>query len=200
MIKSSDKSKIEEAVNSTPYINLRLSDPKGNVLIQGTRSMDRNTWLKEKLYSYLNSEPKHSYYCLYGREAAGKYQLICEIDTDMKNVPLIKSTVNSKAEANFDLLQENARLNSKVEILEFQNKELLNLISELEKNIEELEKTIEDLESENVPQLSENQNMLIEFAKPLLPGLQAYAFQYLSQFMPKQPNSITNESTGEITN
>jgi len=198
MIKAKDKSKISEAVEATPYLYLRLTDPKGTVLIGGSNG-SRKEWLEKKLYSYIDQPGKCQFYQLYGREKAGKYQLICEIEPEtVSTVSAPVKFMNSKAEANFDLLQENAKLLSKVEILEFQNRELISSIAELEKTVEDLEQTISEMEGETVPALSENQNLLMEFAKPLLPGLQAFAFSYLSQFMPKQPTS--NEFTGEITN
>lgn len=199
MIKAKDKSKIAEAVEATPYLYLRLTDPKGTVLIGGSNG-SRKDWLEKKLYSYIDQPGKFQFYQLYGREKAGKYQLICEIEPETVSTVSAAPVkiMNSKAEANFDLLQENAKLLSKVEILEFQNRELLSSIAELEKTVEDLEQTISEMEGEAVPALSENQNLLMEFAKPLLPGLQAFAFSYLSQFMPKQPTN--NESPGEITN
>lgn len=202
MIKASETKKIAEAVASTPYTFLRLSDPKGNVKINGSRTQNREEWLSSKLNNYLAGPATAAYYCLYGKEAAGKYQLICEIETDKANqAPVISAKpMNNKAEANFELLQENAKLTSKVEILEFQNRDLLAQIADLEGQIEDLEKTVEELQAEDVPNLSENQNLLVEFAKPLLPGLQAFAFNYLSQFLPQNPNLPNNEPTGETSN
>ena len=202
MIKATETKKIAEAVAATPYTYLRLSDPKGNIVIGGSRSQSREDWLSQKLNSYLAGPASAAYYCLYGKEAAGKYQLICEIETDKpQQVPVISAKpMNTKAEANFDLLQENAKLSSKVEVLEFQNRELLSQISDLAAQVEELESTISEMEAEQVPNLSENQNLLVEFAKPLLPGLQAFAFNYLSQFLPQNPNLPANDSPGETGN
>ena len=133
---------------------------------------------------------------LSGREQSGKYNVITEIETGMKkpSAEPIK-TISSKAEANFDLLQENSKLLSRCQILEYQNEELLKLISEQEKTIEELEKTIDELEAEEQPTLSEQQNLLVDFAKPLLPGLQAFAINFLSQYLPQQPN-LTDDQRG----
>ena len=195
MIQANEISKTSEAVKNTPYSYIRLTDPKGTTLV-GAKKMDREKWIQENLIPYLKNEPKSSYYLLSGREQSGKYNVITEIETGMKkpSAEPIK-TISSKAEANFDLLQENSKLLSRCQILEYQNEELLKLISEQEKTIEELEKTIDELEAEEQPTLSEQQNLLVDFAKPLLPGLQAFAINFLSQYLPQQPN-LTDDQRG----
>jgi hypothetical protein len=201
MIKSGNLVAITEAVKATPYHLLRLTDPKGNILIGAARGVPREDWIKDKLASYISGPSKNPYLTLYGRETNGKYQLICEIETDqvLPTQAPVKMT-NTKAEANFELLQENSRLQSKVEILQFQNNELTRQIADLQNQLEDQEQTIAEMESETVPNLSENQNMLLEFAKPLLPGLQAFAFNMLAQYLPQNQTLPNNDQPGENFN
>jgi hypothetical protein len=201
MIKSGNIVAITEAVKATPYHLLRLTDPKGNILIGAARGVPREDWIKDKLASYISGPSKNPYLSLFGRETNGKYQLICEIESDQvlpTQAPL--KMINSKAEANFELLQENSRLLSKVEILQFQNEELLKQIADLENQVADQEQTISEMEAKTVPNLSENQNMLLEFAKPLLPGLQAFAFNMLAQYLPQNQNLTTNDTPGAEAN
>ena len=184
---------LKEKVNSSPYRYLRVVDAAGKKLLSSSVS-DKDQF-NSKLETLFKAYTGPA--ILQGKQSQQDKDWInlYTINPQSGSAPLV-SAGSSKAEANFSLLQENAKLSSKAEVLEYQNQQLLSENADLKKAIAELENQLAELEEEvQPPGLSEPQNMWLELAKPLLPGLQAFAFHYLSKYIP-QPNQQPNELPG----
>ena len=182
---------LRERLNNCPYRYLRVVDAACKKLLSSpAANKDQFSSKLETLFKRYTGPAT-----LQGKQSQQDKDWInlYNINNQSNAAPLV-SAGSTKAEANFSLLQENAKLSSKAEVLEYQNQQLLSENSELRKTVSELESQLAELEEEP-PGLSESQNMWVELAKPLLPGLQAFAFHYLSKYIP-QPNQANNELPG----
>ena len=183
---------LQEQINNSPYRYLRVVDAAGKKLLSSpAANKDQFSSKLETLFkSYTGPAVLQGKQSQQDKDWINLYNINSQVNT----APLV-SAGSTKAEANFSLLQENAKLSSRAEVLEYQNQQLLSENSDLKKTISELESQLAELEEEEPPGLSETQNMWMELAKPLLPGLQAFAFHYFSKYIP-QPNQINNELPG----
>jgi hypothetical protein len=190
MLKSSDFTEIRRRIESAPFQCIRLVNEQGEKIISRANNSKPDAFL-DKVENVLKEFTGTGHF--QGKQSIQDKSWInlftINSGTNMISQPGPSS--NMKAEANFALLQENSKLQSRCEVLEYQNKQLSDQVNDLLRQIADLEENVADLEAEAAPvQLSEQQNILLEFAKPLMPGIQAMAFAYLQKFLPQGPEQV----------
>lgn len=205
MLKTSDFNEIRRRIESAPFSCIRLVNESGEKIISTSVKTAHDLFLGkvEKILSDFSGTGHFQ-----GKQSSIDKSWInmfsVSSDTPTLSAPPPISAGTLKAEANFSLLQENSKLQSRCEVLEYQNRELSLKCSDLENQVKDLEDQIADLEEQDKPVLSEQQNMLMKFAEPLLPGIQALAFSYLQKYLPQNPSQpqipLQNELPGEKGN
>lgn len=202
MLKTSDFNEIRRRIESAPFTCIRLVNESGEKIISRANASRPEMFLGkvEKILSDFSGTGHFQ-----GKQSIQDKSWInmfsVSSGTPALSAPAPISAGTLKAEANFSLLQENSKLQSRCEVLEYQNRELSQKLADLENQVKDLEEQIADLEEEEKPVLSEQQNMLMKFAEPLLPGIQALAFSYLQKYLPQNPAQpqipLQNELPGE---
>jgi hypothetical protein len=197
MLKTSDFTEIKRRIEAAPFQCIRFVNESGEKIISRSNNAKPDLFL-DKVEKVLKEFSGTGHF--QGKQSIQDKNWInlFSVTSGNGSTP-VQPVANLKAEANFNLLQENSRLQSEVKVLEYQNKQLTDQVADLLNQVKDLEETIAEMEEEEpVGTLSEQQNLLMEFAKPLMPGLQAFAFSYLQKFLPQQPQ--TNELPGEENN
>jgi len=191
MIKTSDFPEIRRRIESAPFQCIRLVNEQGEKIISRANNSKPDAFLdkvEKVLKEFTGTGHFQGKQSIQDKTWINLFTISSGTTGSMlQPVPI----TNMKAEANFELLKENSKLQSRCEVLEYQNKQLIDQVSDLLRQISDLEESIADLEETAQPaQLSEQQNLLMELAKPLLPGIQAMAFTYLQKFLPQQPEPV----------
>jgi len=198
MIKTTDFQEIKRRIETAPFQCIRFINESGEKIISRSNNSKPEIFL-DKVEKVLKEFSGSGHF--QGKQSIQDKNWITLFSVTSGSASSIPVTpvANLKAEANFNLLQENSNLQSAVKVLEYQNQQLKDQVADLLIQVKDLEDNIAEMEEEQqIGTLSEQQNLLMEFAKPLMPGLQAFAFSYLQKFLPQQPPN--NELTGEETN
>lgn len=204
--KPTDTEKICKTIQDSGCSFIRMVGPDGRQKKGYNQTTEKPTeHFTNKLQPYLmNSDFDGGIYRIEGKGGGrSEVQKILDIQKDgpetMKETTI--SAASIKSAANFDLVQENAELKFAKLYLEKQLAEAELKISDLESQIQEMESDLAELETQPAPALSENANLLMEFAKPLLPTIQAMAFAMMSKYLPQPENQLpTNDSPGTENN
>jgi regulator of replication initiation timing len=204
--KPSDTEKICKTIQDSGCSFIRMVGPDGRQKKGYNQTTEKPTeYFVSKIQPYLqNPDFDGGIYRIEGKGGGrSEVQKILDIQKDgpetMKE-PII-SAASIKSAANFDLVQENAELKFEKLYLEKQLAEAELKIQDLESQIQEMESELAELEEQPAPALSENANLLMEFAKPLLPTIQAMAFAMMSKYLPQPENQLSaNESPGTENN
>jgi cell division protein FtsB len=201
VFKETELEKVVDCIKDQPHKFIRLVDDEGKVIISFNSSrQERIEHFNEKFVPFLTSNATAAgLYSIVGKHTGKSHFLIlCQIDkTNGGEAPKPVTTMLSqnsllqvqKSNANFQYIEENAKLRADNDILEYQLEVLEDQIEQLEARITELEKEITELEGKEKPLLSENAQILMEFAKPFLPMAQALGMGMMAKYMPQpQPD------------
>lgn len=198
--------KIIKTIQDSGCSFIRMVGPDGRQKKGYNQTTEKPTdHFTKKLQPYLlNPDFDGGIYRIEGK-GGGRSEVIKILDIQKDGPESMKdntiSAASIKSAANFDLVQENAELKFAKLYLEKQLAEAELKISDLEGQLQELEADMAELESIPAPALSENANLLMEFAKPLLPTIQAMAFAMMSKYLPQPENQLpANDQPGTENN
>lgn len=195
--------KIKECIGVSPFKYVRLT--YNGVVLAGWNPVKINKidFYESKIIPYLENETTSAgIYSLEGRNTGKSTPIeLCQISkagTVNKNfTPQIHiSEQDQKNKANFNLVTENAELKYKCLYLEKEIEELKKINAELWEQIGEM--NYEEDEEEEIPVapvLSDGQKMLMDLAAPLIPGIQAFALNFLNKYI-DPPNNEQQRGAG----
>lgn len=201
--------KVLVAIEEQPHKFIRLVDSSGKVIIPfNGPKIERIDHFDKFFRSFLTtSNTAPGLYSIEGKHT-GKSGYLVLAQVDKKNGSFIPNPHMAPANnlplknPNIEYIENNAELRSDVQILNYQIAQKDAYILELEETIESLNQTIEQMskedEEEKKPLLSENAQMIMDFAKPFIPLAQGIAMHLLSKYMPQPPPPTTDENGNPI--
>jgi predicted ribosome quality control (RQC) complex YloA/Tae2 family protein len=206
---SNDMEAIVQAIEDHSHVYIRLVLGTEGITPFNLAKVDRMEHFRTKIQPFLESKNTPvGTYIIEGRHS-GKKETFPMVTIEKNNgiaeskpaAPVQKMPIiNSKAEANLDLIQENARLTfenkyltEKLETAQETILDLENQLTEMENQITEMENKEDETEKQKT--LSEPAQLLTEFVKPFIPAMQNLAANFLAEYMNKKqfPNGIPQQ-------